>query len=811
MNSRKDVFEGLIPAIDRLLLPDNASQVAHDLMLDTGKIVPVIQPEITEELCDDDVETIFHFRPFGKGVVNDDDDPPNCTPDIPDPYWVKFPFDADFVNSPINGDKYERVYYTGNPDGQLHQLVVGEDPSEAPSDGDATVNPPKSQLTEVPPRDNMLRKSGDKYKNYDYGVYYLYPAVYYTIDPDDVNSPFGYVLPVPFDEAEPHRLEYFEPIQESDYDRTNVDKQDFGNTIISKYKTSASNYFNIDLSGMPPEIVDNPEYSPQFCFIVQLFGPASHYNVPSNSPWYNVDAEYDTSNHHYLSAVERNIVELYDVETDPDVRFGSVLLDGVSFNDLLDSMDFTYDNTTKICHLTFQVNELDPHRDYVELNASLDFSKNGGMNLPAEMDYVYIYQFIDERGTPSAIYGEQPVDNTEEVDNGGLKVENRCMLERLTIGGIKLPDGLHLGDNCTSGVPLKYVRVFRSLGLTKSASFFLVKEIELVENPENDSQWDGEGEFQFIDWEKEIPGFEFDNVVPPPDCMKGLVIHPGRFLAGFKFDTVFLSDVNAPYSWPYSITIDSPVVGLAVNGADIVVLTTGTPTILSGMNPSNMRLTKMAIQQSCVSKKSICKVGQIVVYASPDGIVFISGGQGKLATKGLILPQQWRALHPETSVFVQHDEKVFISFKCEEADKSYCFDPNGQALSLVTLTDDFVVSYNDLFDDALYFVRKMEDDTNKIAIFNPDNGETYLSKWRCKEIDFNVPVCFNRCRVIASEYPVNLQVYVDDTFYKDMIIESERVYLMPQRRRDEVWSYEVLSHYKVIRLEIGQSMLDFMK
>ena len=747
-----DVYEGLIPAREASLLPENASQVAHNCSLVSGKLIPLNMPTDIGESVPSDTETIYHFRPFGKG---------GCDDVVPPPSWVHFPFDADFANSPVNGDKYERVYYTGNPDHKIHQLVAGANPGDPPLDSGGDLEPPTQQIT----------ASGRKMM---FNPPELYLAVY-DVDLTDPNNPIYTYYPA--DDPIPYHSEKQEEI-------TSENKQDFGASIVYRYDWEDP--ANIDITGhSDPTVAES-----QLCYLLKLNGISGRYNPPSNTPF---------PDHNYLSSFTGEMWKDFPLidpvdwafpgdPNDPadDITYGHTKLDYAKIYNDKDSY------TTLLSGNAITVTPVsDLGKPKVPVVASLDFSKNGGMNLPAEADYVYIYQYIDSHGTPSPIYGMKSVDDHSEGEDP-LKIENRRFFERLIIEVPSIP------TQTSTGYPIEYVRVYRSLAASKTGGFFMVKEIKVPDD------WDGTGTFSFHEWEKEIPGFSFDNVTPPPDCLKGLVLQPGRFLAAFRGDTVYLSDINAPYSWSHFYTIDSEIVGIAINGSDIVVLTTGSPTILSGINPGQMRLSKMAIEQSCTNKQAICKVGEIVTYASPDGIVFISGGQANLVSKGLVRPKQWRALHPESMLFVQHDSQVYITSKDNPI--SYRFDPHGQALSLITVDGNFEVSYNDMFDDSLYYVFD-----DKIFSFDSDLNNNMLMFWRCREIDINVPVLFTKCRVLSLDYPVYLHIFVDGTLFKRMTIESERVYHLPVRRRDEIWSIMVESEHTVRRLELGQSMEDFMQ
>lgn len=390
-------------------------------------------------------------------------------------------------------------------------------------------------------------------------------------------------------------------------------------------------------------------------------------------------------------------------------------------------------------------------------------------------DYYYFQSFVNDLGQ------EGPISSISNVVRRGWS-------QRATLAGLAAP---------TAGEHVVYRRIYRSLTGDGTAGFQLVAEIAHATST-------------YYDWVSVLGG-AYEARENPPANLKGLVAHPAKFCAAFVDNVVYCSTPYLPHSWPaaYKYGIDAPVVGLAVQGNDIVVLTTGTPTILSGNNPASLRQYKVPLQQSCVAKKGICKVGDIIAYPSPDGMVFFSNGEGRVIT-GNIHPAQWSSYTPSAMVAVQFDGQIWASM----TGLNLVITPGADLNTLGTFTESFTIATTDDFDDTMYILNTTN---NTIYSFNTDAAAPYRLRWRCKEHDFNTPVVFNRCRVIAESYEtlvpadyIQLLVYVRGALYKTMTILSEQVYNLPQRRKDEAWSYEVRSKRKILRIELGQSIGDFI-
>ena len=89
-------FTGICPAVDPRLIRDDAAQIAHNCHLLSGKIIPLHKNEKVQSVASK-VQSVYKHN--GN--------------------WILLDYDADFAESPVNEDKYKRLYYSGHPDGHL--------------------------------------------------------------------------------------------------------------------------------------------------------------------------------------------------------------------------------------------------------------------------------------------------------------------------------------------------------------------------------------------------------------------------------------------------------------------------------------------------------------------------------------------------------------------------------------------------------------------------------------------------------------------------------------------------------------------
>lgn len=205
------------------------------------------------------------------------------------------------------------------------------------------------------------------------------------------------------------------------------------------------------------------------------------------------------------------------------------------------------------------------------------------------------------------------------------------------------------------------------------------------------------------------------NMVQCPKDLCWIVNMPGNFYAGFatgKKRQICFSEIEIPTSWPdiYRYDIREDAVGLAVSGTTLFVMTVGQPYAISGTDPNGMTVSRIASNQGCVSKYSICSMNNAVFYASQDGVCMLSEGNQSetVLTKGLFTKAQWDELNPSTCLMVAHDAALHMFF--EKADGSrvaYMLDMIDGSPVLTTHEDVATAVFADVESDGLFMIKEV--------------------------------------------------------------------------------------------------------
>ena len=169
---------------------------------------------------------------------------------------------------------------------------------------------------------------------------------------------------------------------------------------------------------------------------------------------------------------------------------------------------------------------------------------------------------------------------------------------------------------------------------------------------------------------------DFGEVLPsrdwnaPPDGLQGLISLPNGMMAGFVGKALYFCEPYRPHAYPekYVLTMDYPIVALVAYGSTIIVMTTGTPTIVSGSHPDSMIQEKTEINLPCINARGVVDLGYAIAYPSHDGLVIGGQGQAPSVVTGTLMTRQiWQKTNPATFVAGQYNGRYFASYEYIEA------------------------------------------------------------------------------------------------------------------------------------------------
>jgi hypothetical protein len=248
--------------------------------------------------------------------------------------------------------------------------------------------------------------------------------------------------------------------------------------------------------------------------------------------------------------------------------------------------------------------------------------------------------------------------------------------------------------------------------------------------------------------------------------MKGLIAVANGVFAGFTGKRLCLSEPFLPHAWPidYRITLEENIVAIGAVANGIVALTNGTPYFVTGTDPSAMTAVRVDLPQACVNVNSVVDMGSYLLYAGPDGLVAVSGGEGRVVTQGLVSASQWNASFNPTGYRAFRHENTYVVFWTEGGvHKGFCFDPRAEEAALSTLTTEAEVrgGYMNPKDGELYLIV-----ADKIRKYRGGTTKRTLT-WKSKQVVMPKPLSMSWVSVHAQAYPVTVKVWGDGVLFAE--------------------------------------------
>lgn len=291
-----------------------------------------------------------------------------------------------------------------------------------------------------------------------------------------------------------------------------------------------------------------------------------------------------------------------------------------------------------------------------------------------------------------------------------------------------------------------------------------------------------------------------------PTNLKGAILSSNGFVISWRDNDLFFSQPYMPYAFDddFSLNVKSDIVACINVGNETYVLTEGAPYILSGYAPDSLTLSELPIKQSCTSERGVTRIGETIIYVSPDGLVTLNGASSRLITNDLFTRTQWQALVPSDIILGSHNEEVYIF----AATQTYILSFRDKNSVLSQISDVSNAVFEDVSDDTLYIYT---DATNTIySLDTSATDEEYT--WRSKLYDFKKRSHLSCAKVIADTYvDLTLNLYVNDDYSSPKSTNSvtgNTAFKLPSVGSYNTFAFELVGKDVVTSIEVGTSMVE---
>lgn len=399
---------------------------------------------------------------------------------------------------------------------------------------------------------------------------------------------------------------------------------------------------------------------------------------------------------------------------------------------------------------------------------------------------VYVYTYVSDTGEESAPSPSSPLiyspHEKSTVELGNLVTDT----------------------NASQGRFLKYKRIYRSLTDSNgNADLYFIAQIALSETSYTDNL-DGSA----VNTSDPLPTISWDE---PRTGMSGLNVTAKGVNYAFIDKIACFSEPYHPYAWPrdYELTMQYDIVAMGHYENYIICATTGTPYLISGIDPSSTTIDELPLNEPCISKRSMVSMATCVCYASPNGIVMAYGSTAKLVSDSFFDKDTWTALKPESIHAVEHRGKYLFFYDNGVKQGAYIFDPLQVDFGLVELDIWFKSATRHHQTEQLFFL----DNASKVYQFDDTAAVKKPYTWKSKLFDVGGDgVRLLACNVIADSYSnLTIHIYSEGQLFYSRDVTSRKPFRLPNHSNRYDWQFEIISTDQVRDISLAQSMLELMQ
>ena len=407
--------------------------------------------------------------------------------------------------------------------------------------------------------------------------------------------------------------------------------------------------------------------------------------------------------------------------------------------------------------------------------------------------------------------------------------------DRLKLAGCSVA-GFDITDAEVTDVPDRFTVTYTQAGadVATTAATGTVY-YDSAENPSEDpARYWGESSYDFVDdfnFRSLTSILESSDYDPPPEDLQGLVVVQNNILVGFVGNDVYFTEPGKFHAWPskYKISLEYNIVGLTALGTDLFVMTEGFPYVISGSDPAVLSTSRYATNYPCLGKRSIVQTDAGIMYSTHEGLALASlTGGVTIATAAVHSPDTWNAtLDPTTVVGTFYDSLYFAS----HAGGSF-FYRRGQGPQvpgdIIDQTLTFTATWTDDATGFLYYTTGTNGD---ILRWDDPDQPVVTYTWKSKTFVVQRPLNMGAARVVADyagttvppvwgEYdvvwgsadilwdalpPVEFRLYADKELVLSTELDTSDVFRLPAGYKTDTYEVEVIGSTRIRAIHLGET------
>ena len=300
----------------------------------------------------------------------------------------------------------------------------------------------------------------------------------------------------------------------------------------------------------------------------------------------------------------------------------------------------------------------------------------------------------------------------------------------------------------------------------------------------------------------DVPSSQLGEVVstigylPPPAGATAVEVMSNGVMALLKGNEVWFSEPFLPYAFnpANTLAMSNNGIGMVAYESSLLVTTTASPRIISGVSPEGMVEQILPDTQAGVSRNSIARIGNAVAYLSNDGIVVARGLDTTIGTSlQLFTRDEWRSRYaswlPYGHLAVQDGALV-----CAFGNPATQTHIDGFVLRLDESEGVFSRYTERAVAMATWDVNDTLYQALGSAIYAYGAGASTLAwVWESKKFRLATPHCFGVCQVHGSgRLTVTITALGDEVIEKTVTLAGlPATFRLPAGYVTDVWSIKV--------------------
>jgi hypothetical protein len=257
----------------------------------------------------------------------------------------------------------------------------------------------------------------------------------------------------------------------------------------------------------------------------------------------------------------------------------------------------------------------------------------------------------------------------------------------------------------------------------------------------NDSYVD---DFDFLNLVDILVTDEYD---PPHDDMIGITLAQNNMVAGFFDNQLCFAEPGKPWAWPlaYRRTFEYDIVAIEVVSGFLIVLTNEFAFRVAGNDPATLSISRVDTPYPCLSKRSVVNMGYGVLFATYGGLALWNPQGLSLATKYIHDWDTWDDdIDPSTIVGHFFKDKYFGSYD----GGSFIFERDEKVGGFyITAGHQFDSAWTDVSDNSTYTA---SDSLGNITTWGDSTWPVRPMEWKSKTIVTKDYINIGAARVVAD-------------------------------------------------------------